>query len=68
MGKNRSTSKAHRATQQKIQAGMSLVTQAGRLAQPSKADIRASIPPYDESMVKRIKPNVKGMKRIRKSP
>jgi len=31
-----------------------LVTQSPHLAQPSKAALRAAIPPYDESMVKRI--------------
>jgi hypothetical protein len=62
MGKNRSTDKAHRAMQQKIQAGMAVVTQGSVLAQPSKAELRAMVPPYDESMVKRIPPNVKGKK------
>lgn len=62
MGKSRSTDKAYRAVQQKIQAGMNIVTQGGNLSQPSKAEIRASIPPYDESMVKRVAPNVRGTK------
>jgi hypothetical protein len=60
MGKSRSTDKAQRATQQKIQAGMAIVTQGTLLAQPTKAELRASVPAYDESMVKRIPPNVKG--------
>jgi preprotein translocase subunit YajC len=54
MGKNRSTDKAHRAMQQRIQAGMNIVTQAGVLSQPSKAELRAMIPAYNESIVRRI--------------
>jgi hypothetical protein len=39
MGKNRSTAnKAHRAMQQQIQAGMSLVTKGAYLVQPTKAE------------------------------
>jgi DNA repair photolyase len=48
---------------------MALVTQSSHLAQPSKAEVRAAIPPYDESMVKRIEPNVKGkMGKRKRSP
>jgi hypothetical protein len=62
MGKNRSTDKAHRAMQQQIQAGMAVVTKGAYLAQPTKAALRAMIPPYDESMVKRIATKKKGKK------
>jgi hypothetical protein len=54
VGKGRSTDKSYRAMQQKIQAGMDVVTEGTHLAQPSKAQLRASVPPYDESMVRRI--------------
>jgi hypothetical protein len=40
--------------QQHIQAGYDIVTKAGSVKQPSKAELRASVPPYDESIVKRI--------------
>jgi hypothetical protein len=62
MGKNRSTEKARRAIQQQIQAGMSVVTKGAFLTQPTKAELRAMIPPYDESKVTRIAPDVKGQK------
>jgi hypothetical protein len=54
MGKNRSTDKAHRATQQRINAGMAIVAKSSNLAQPSKAELRAMIPAYDESRVTRV--------------
>ena len=60
MGKQRSSNNAQRAMQQKISAGMAIVTQAGALSAPSKADLRASIPAYAEAMVKRIEAPVKG--------
>lgn len=41
---------------------MAVVTKGAYLAQPSKAELRAMIPPYDEAMVTRIAPNVKGKK------
>jgi hypothetical protein len=52
MGKNRASDKKHRAMQQHIQAGYDIVTKAGLVKQPSKAELRASVPPYDESIVK----------------
>lgn len=61
MGKGRGSDKQYRATQQKIAAGMAIVTSGSVLAQPSKADFRAMIPPYDESKVKKIA-SVKGKK------
>ena len=48
--------------QQQIQAGMAVVTKGAYLAQPTKAALRAMIPPYDESMVKRIATKKKGKK------
>ena len=62
MGKGRSGDKQYRAMQQKIQTGMDIVTKGSNLAQPSKAELRASVPAYDESMVRRIPPKVKGKK------
>jgi hypothetical protein len=61
MGRNRSSDKAYRAVQQKIQAGMDIIT-SSYLVQPTKAELRAMIPPYDESMVTRIAPKIKGKK------
>lgn len=52
--------KSQRAMQQKIAAGMDIVTRVGGEAPPSKAELRASIPAYDESMVKKIDPKAKG--------
>ena len=66
MGKNRSTEKARRAMQQQIQSGMAGVTKPGLLAQPSKAELRAMIPPYDESKITRIATNVKGKKPVKR--
>jgi hypothetical protein len=65
MGKNRSSDKSRRAMQQHINAGYDIVTKGAYLKQPSKAELRASVPPYDESMVKRIesKPG-KGKRRV----
>jgi hypothetical protein len=64
MGKNRGSDKKHRAMQQHIQAGYDIVTKLGSVKQPSKAELRASMPLYDESMVKRIeaKPRRKSSK------
>jgi hypothetical protein len=46
--------------QQRIAGGMAIVTQGAVLSQPSKAELRAMVPEYDESLVKRIPPGVKG--------
>jgi hypothetical protein len=46
--------------QQRIAGGMAVVTQGAVLSQPSKAELRAMVPEYDESLVKRIPPGVKG--------
>ena len=62
MGKGRSSDKKYRAVQQRIQTGMDIVTKGSNLEQPSKAALRAGIPAYDESMVRRIEPKVKGKK------
>jgi hypothetical protein len=51
-----------RAVQQTIQGGMDLISKRVYQAQPSKAELRAMVPAYDEAMVKRIEPNVKGKK------
>ena len=45
---------------------MDLISKRLYQAQPSKAELRAMVPAYDEAMVKRIKPNVKGKKPISK--
>lgn len=54
MAKGRSTVAQQRATQQRIAAGYNIVTSSSAIEQPSKAELRASIPAYDESMVKKI--------------
>lgn len=46
--------KRRRAVQQKIQGGMDLISKAVHNGEPSKAQLRASIPAYDETMVRRI--------------
>lgn len=46
--------KRARAMQQKITAGIAIFTSGKVVSEPSKAQIRASIPAYDESMVRRI--------------
>lgn len=56
MAKGRSTVAQQRANQQRIAAGYNIVTSSSALEQPSKAELRASIPAYDESMVKKIPP------------
>lgn len=56
MAKGRSTVAQQRATQQKIAAGYNIVTSSSSIEQPSKAELRASIPVYDESMIKKIPP------------
>jgi len=50
--------------QQKIEAGYSIITSAAVINQPSKASLRAAIPAYDESMVRKIeaKPQKKSRK------
>ncbi len=60
MGINRSTDKARRVAQQQIQAGTAVVIRGAYLTQPTKAELRAMIPPYDESMVTRVATNAKG--------
>ena len=63
MGKNRSSSKMQRAMQQHIKAGYDMVAKDVYQRQPSKAELRASVPPYDEAMVRRIEATPKGKKR-----
>lgn len=55
----RAADRAHRAVLERRAAGSD---NAYRMSEPSKADLRASIPAYDESMVKRIEAPVKGKK------
>jgi len=54
MAKGRSTVAQQRANQQRIAHGYSVVTSSAVIDQPSKAELRASIPAYDESLVKKI--------------
>jgi hypothetical protein len=61
MGK-RPADRAHRAVQQRKQAAMDNMTKGANLIQPTKAELRAMIPPYPESMVKRVEPKVKSKK------
>lgn len=60
MSKGRSSSTAYKATQQRIAAGMDIVTRVDGTPMPTKAELRASIPAYDESLVKRIEAPPKG--------
>lgn len=64
MAKGRSGNNSQRAMQQKIDAGYGLVTSGSVIGQPSKEELRAAIPAYDESMVKKIpaKPQKKSRK------
>ncbi|GJD97430.1 hypothetical protein [Methylobacterium iners] len=55
--------RAHRAVLERRAAGADI---ALREAQPSKAELRASIPAYDESMVKRIETPPKGKRSSQK--
>ena len=59
MAKGRAGGNAQKAMQQRIAGGMAIVTQGAVLSQPSKAELRAMVPEYDESLVKRIPPGVK---------
>jgi len=54
--------KRRRAAQQKIQGGMDLISKRVHNVEPSKTELRASIPAYDEAMVKRIDTTGKGEK------
>jgi hypothetical protein len=64
MAKGRSGRNQPRAMQQRIEAGYNIVTSSSVINQPSKAALRASIPVYEESIVKRIdaKPKKKSRK------
>ena len=64
MAKGRSGSAQQRANQQRIEAGYNVVTSTSVTNQPSKAELRASIPAYDEAIVKKIA--AKPAKRSRK--
>lgn len=63
MASNRSLSPSQRATRDRIDSAYAQISQAGNLAAPSKAELRASIPAYDESMVKRVVVPPKGKKK-----
>lgn len=54
--------KKRRAVQQKIQGGMNLISKAVHNGEPTKAALRASIPAYDEAMVRRIEPTGRAKK------
>lgn len=54
--------RSQKAMQQRIAAGMDLVTRIGGEPVPTKAELRASIPAYDESKVQKIPPNAKSKK------
>jgi len=64
MAKGRSSGSHQRANEQRIAAGYNVATSSAVIGQPSKADLRASIPAYDESMVKKVvsKPSKKSGK------
>jgi hypothetical protein len=67
VGKNRSSDKKYRATQQLIASNFSVGTKDAHLGQPSKAELRAMIPPYDETKVRRFTSGV-ASKRASKQP
>lgn len=52
--------RAHRAVLERRAAGFDTSFQTGGQPQQTKAELRASIPAYDESMVKRIEAPAKG--------
>jgi hypothetical protein len=60
MGINRSSGKARRVVQQQVQASMAEVIRGAYLTRPTKAELRAMIPAYDESMVTRVGTNARG--------
>lgn len=62
MAKNRVLSTAQKAMRQRIDAGFASSSAHGERG-ITKAELRASIPPYDESMVKKV-----GMTPKKKSP
>lgn len=57
---SRAADKAHRAVLERRSAGSDSAGRTGGVSEPSKAELRASIPAYDESMVKRIATPEKG--------
>ena len=63
MGKARAGSNAYKAVQQKIAGGMDIVTRIDGTPAPSKAELRASIPDYDPSMIKRVETGKKTIKK-----
>lgn len=56
MAKGWSMNVQRRAAQQRNDSNFGEGFKAGELGQPSKAELRASIPPYDPSMIKKIPP------------
>jgi hypothetical protein len=56
----RAADRAHRAVLERRAAGADAAFRNGGENAPTKAELRASIPAYDESMVKRIETPVKG--------
>lgn len=56
----RGADRAHRAVLERRAAGFETSFQTGGEPQKTKAELRASIPAYDESMVKRIEAPTKG--------
>ena len=63
MGKQRSGGNKQRAMQQQIASGMDRVTKDWAGGQPTKADLRAMIPTYDETLVRKIETGKKTIKK-----
>lgn len=63
MSKGRAAGNAYKAVQQKIAAGMDIVTRIDGKPAPTKAELRASIPAYDPSMIKRVETGKKTIKK-----
>ena len=60
MGKVRASSNGQRAMQQQIASGMDRVLKSA--GEPTKAEMRAAIPAYDPSMIKKIPAGKSGTK------
>lgn len=63
MGKQRSSGNKQKAVQQRIAGGMDIVTRVGGAPAPTKAELRAAIPAYDPSIIKKIETGKKAIKK-----
>lgn len=63
MAKGKSSNNIRKANDQRITAGYAVVTSGAVINQPSKEALRAATPVYDPTIVKKIPPGVKGIKK-----